>query len=138
MEMVNISLYTTMKEKISIEKAIWKGHKMITFPVMIIIVSVIGFGLFLEKKRLIPSWSNGVTLVSGISLGWLYWSFIITKWRIWAFERVENIEELKRQAIEGNLIWKDGSIFEKTEIRTAKQKEILKQLNKRIDKSNNR
>ena len=136
--MVNISLYTTMKEKISIEKAIWKGHKMITFPVMIIIVSVIGFGLFLEKKRLIPSWSNGVTLVSGISLGWLYWSFIITKWRIWAFERVENIEELKRQAIEGNLIWKDGSIFEKTEIRTAKQKEILKQLNKRIDKSNNR
>ena len=122
-----------MKEEISVEKAIWKGHKMITFPVMIIIVSVIGFGLFLEKKGFIPSWGNGVSLVAGISLGWLYWSFLITKWRIWAFERVKNIDELKRQAVEGNLIWKDKSIFEKTEIRSAKQKEILRELDKNID-----
>jgi uncharacterized coiled-coil protein SlyX len=53
---------------------------------------------------------------------------MITKWRVWAFENVRNVHELKKRAIQEKLISADSSIFEKTEIRTAKDKERLRLL----------
>jgi hypothetical protein len=46
---------------------------------------------------------------------------MITKWRVWAFENVRNVHELKKRAIQEKLISADSSIFEKTEIRTERQ-----------------
>ncbi len=47
---------------------------------------------------------------------------------------MRNVHELKKRAIKKKLIWKDNSFFEKTEIRTASQKdnwvELLEKFNK--------
>lgn len=47
---------------------------------------------------------------------------MITKWRLWAFDNVRNVHELKRRAISEGLIGEDGSIYEKLEIRSKEDK----------------
>ncbi len=107
-----------MKQALSIAKAINKGHIMVNLPVFLIMV---GFPsllhlLGLDKKIVL------VAAIIGVIMAWFIWSIVITKWKIWAFERIENIEELKRRAIDEKLIWPDGHIFERTEIRSKSDK----------------
>jgi hypothetical protein len=75
-----------------------------------------------------------IAAVLGFIMPWFYWSLAITHWRLWAFENVRNVHELKNRAIKKKLIWKDGSFFETTEIRTALQKDhwirLLEKFNK--------
>jgi hypothetical protein len=75
-----------------------------------------------------PAWIIAAGIGAGLIAAWLYWSFAVTKWRIWAFNNVRNVHELKRRAIAEKFIWRDGHILEKTEIRSAAQKEQLKEL----------
>jgi hypothetical protein len=53
----------------------------------------------------------------GFVAAWVYWSFAIPRWRRWARRRGAPAEELQRLAVEANLVWPKGSIFEKTEFR---------------------
>jgi hypothetical protein len=63
--------------------------------------------------------------LSAIPIGWLYWSYKSVKWKIWAFSKIdlEEIEELYFKAIQAGLIWPKGSIFNKTEIWSKKDKQ---------------
>ncbi|QDH72017.1 hypothetical protein [Brevundimonas sp. M20] len=56
---------------------------------------------------------------------WLTWSFLVTRWRLWAYERVENLDELKAVAVEAKLIWPEGHARERTEIRSPSQKQRI-------------
>lgn len=58
---------------------------------------------------------------------------MITKWRIWAFENVSNVHQLKKRAILERLIWADGSIFEKTACTNAADKAKLLQLDTKFE-----
>jgi hypothetical protein len=51
--------------------------------------------------------------------GWLAWSLQVPKWRLWAYEHIEDIQALKAAAIEDKIIWPDRSIFTRTEIASA-------------------
>jgi hypothetical protein len=51
--------------------------------------------------------------------GWLVWSIQIPKWRLWAYERVDDIAALKALAVATQLIWPEGSFFARTEIASA-------------------
>lgn len=62
----------------------------------------------------------------------MFWSLNVVKWKIWAYENVRNVNELKRKAIEQNLIWNDSSWFNKTEIINAKQKQRLIELEEKF------
>lgn len=65
------------------------------------------------------------TFFFSIGLGWLYWSIMITKWRIWTFSEIPESDypALKKQAITAYLIWPDqASHFTKTEIRSPQEK----------------
>jgi hypothetical protein len=73
-------------------------------------------------------WLIPVGLVVTFILMWLWWSFMITRWRIWAFTNVRNVHELREKAVNRKLIWPDGMWFEKTEIRSAAQKQKLLEL----------
>ena len=53
-----------------------------------------------------------------IALAWGWWSFAVPRWRLWAYERVGDISELKRRAVAVGLTWPDGHIFEKTEFKS--------------------
>jgi hypothetical protein len=50
---------------------------------------------------------------------WLWWSVAVPRWRLWAYERVSDIPELKRRAVAEKLIWPDSSFFAKTESKSA-------------------
>ncbi|KJD31010.1 hypothetical protein PK35_16860 [Tamlana nanhaiensis] len=122
-----------MREQITVDKAIKRGHLIVNVPVFIAIFGCPALALYLSKQNLIPGWGIGLAFLIGFVLAWLIWSFMITKWRIWAFENVRNVHELKKRAIQEKLIWNDGNIFEKTEIRNAEDKSKLKKLEKKFE-----
>jgi hypothetical protein len=123
-----------MKEQITVDKTIKRGHLIVNVPVFISIIGCPAFALYLSKHHLIPIWGIGIAFLIGFVLAWLIWSFMITKWRAWAFENVRNVHELKKRAIQEKLIWNDGNFFEKTEIRNATDKLKFKKLEKKFEK----
>lgn len=122
-----------MRQEISVNKAIKRGHLIVNIPVFICIIGIPALSFYLSNQNLIPKWGIGIGFVLGFVIAWLVWSFMVTKWRIWAFENVRNVHELKKRAIQEKLIWNDGNIFEKTEIRNSEDKSRLKKLEKKFE-----
>lgn len=122
-----------MRKQITVDKAIKRGHLIVNVPVFIAIIGCPALALYLSKLGLIPGWGIGIAFLLGFILAWLIWSFMITKWRIWAFENVRNVHELKKRAIQEKLIWNEGNIFEKTEIRNTEDKSKLKKIEKKFE-----
>lgn len=117
-----------MKETVTVNEAIEKGQKMVNYPVVVVMIVGVAFSIFLFTIEIHKAIAITFFILSIFIFPWLYWSFAIVYWRIWAFSNVRNVHELKRQAIEGKLIWPDDSIFNKTEIRSARQQKNLDQL----------
>lgn len=107
---------------ISVNKAISRGQLTVTLPSALLLFGAIGSSLYLSITKHIPTWGVILGLILGLIISWLYWSYFITKWKLWAFHNVRNVHELKRKAIEQGLIWKDSSWFTKTEIKTKQDK----------------
>jgi len=123
---------------ITVDKALMRGQFMINVPVIVIIFSVMGLLSYLAIVELIPFYFVALSVLIGPVVAWIYWSFAITYWRIWAFSNVDDVHELRNLAVSGKLIWPDGSFFERTEIRTKKQKILIKELEKRFNEPKNR
>jgi hypothetical protein len=123
-----------MNEIVSVDEAIAKGHRMVTYPVMVIMFGVLGLCVYLGIQEILPFWIIPVGFVFAFVLAWLSWSVMITKWRLWAFENVRNVHELKKRAIQEKLIWADNSIFEKTEIRSLVAQEKWNSLQNKFNK----
>ncbi len=117
-----------MNEIVTVNKAITRGHRMVNYPVFVIMIGTLSVSFFLGSQGSFPLWIFPLGFGLAFGLAWLYWSIMITKWRIWAFENVRNVHELKKRAIQEKLIWPDGSVFEKTEIRSSATKEKWKSL----------
>ena len=114
-----------MNDAPTVDEALKKGHKMVNYPAMAILFGMIVLGLFVSFQQTFLVWIFLASLLVAFLSAWLYWSIMITKWRIWAFENVRNVHELKTRAVKEKLIWEDGSFFERTEIRTAADKKRL-------------
>lgn len=123
-----------MRVEVSVNKAIKRGHLMVNVPVVLTIIGCPALAIYLSDQNRIPKWSIGVAFLIGFILAWLIWSYMITKWRIWAFDNVQNVHELKKRAIQEKLIWEDGNVFERTEIKSNNDKKELKKLNKKFEK----
>lgn len=122
-----------MKEELTVDKAIQKGHQMVNYPIFAIMVLGLGLTFFFAIYL-----QSGLAMIVGFLLtfiaAWIWWSFRITKWRIWAFENCRNVHELKRRAINEKLIWPDGNRFERTEIRSLEQKNRLNLIDKKFSR----
>lgn len=105
---------------------------MINYPGMLIMFGTGALCFYFFGDQINATEGISTILIS-IGLGWLYWSFMITKWRLWAFENVDDVYELESEAVEQNLIWKEGSIFEKTEIRTKEEQKQWEIILKRFE-----
>lgn len=117
---------------VTVDKALRRGQLIVNVPVFIIMFTIVGFCISLSAQKLAPGYLILIGILLAPLAGWIYWSFAITRWRIWAFTNVDNVNELKSKAISGKLIWPDGHIFEKTEIRTKRDKEIIRNLEDRF------
>lgn len=117
-----------MFETVTVDEAIKRGRRMVNLPVLVIMIGGICFVVFLYSNHYIPGVLCAVGSLLAFVSAWLYWSFMITKWRLWAFENVRNVHELQRKAIEAQLIWPEGNFLGKTEIRSAAQRQKLNDL----------
>jgi hypothetical protein len=59
---------------------------------------------------------------------WLWWSYAVPKWRLWALRNVDDWQLLEKLAIREKLIWPRRSVFNLTEIKTSAQKALERQL----------
>lgn len=117
---------------VSVKQALNKGQLAINIPVFIIMFGVISLLFYLSAIKEIPFYFTPLSFVIGPFCGWIYWSFAIVKWKLWAFKNVRNRHELKEKAIRTQLIWPDSSIFNKTEIWTDYQKREWIKINKKF------
>lgn len=106
----------------TVKKAILRGHLVVNIPVLIIMIGTAFVFIIITNVYNLPQGFPLIGFGLGFILAWLYWSLSITKWKIWAFERVRNVHELKSRAILEGLIWKDDHIFGKTEIWSGSEK----------------
>jgi hypothetical protein len=120
--------------KISVEKAVNKGQLWVNLPVFVVMMSTMGMSIYLMSISSDVFFLGGIILfILAFVLPWLTWSFLITKWRIWAFSNVSNLTKLHKEAVISKLIWERGSIFEKTEIRNSKERALIKEFERQMD-----
>jgi hypothetical protein len=65
--------------------------------------------------------AKGLSVLLGIVAAWVWWSFQVPRWRIWALQHVDDIETLHQRAVQVGIEWSYGSVFERTEIKTRQQ-----------------
>ena len=125
--------------KISVTRAIVAGTLVVNGPVMALILSplllvdrAVAFHIITPDQK----WMVVPAFLVGIALAWGWWSVTIARWRIWAYERVEDIPALKEAAVTAGLTWPEGSVFARTEIKSraqAAQETALDQRAERLD-----
>jgi hypothetical protein len=116
---------------VSADDAIRKGKKMLVYPTMLIVfLNLIMAFIFASNE--FPKWVFIFFFVAAPILGWLYWSFYAPKWRIWAFENVRNVHELKRKAVRHKLLHNDADFSRKTMFVSADQKLQLEKIEKKF------
>lgn len=120
--------------QITVDEAIRKGQRMINWPITFIFMALGGGIIFAAKEGMLPGWANAAGIVLALVAAWLYWSIMIVRWRIWAFDNVNNVHDLYKRAITERLIWPDGSWASKTEIWTQSQREKWEAIKTRFNK----
>mgnify|MGYP001557144859 CR=1 FL=1 len=115
-------------EQLTIRKAIWIGLAWVNapvFPIMFGIPCLVMWQMGETDKALeLQQFLFFVLLVivTSFCAAWAWWAVMVPKWRLWAYNRVDDIPELKRQAVGAGLTWPDGHIFSKTEIKSEEHK----------------
>jgi hypothetical protein len=114
------------------EQAVSRGVLTVNGSVMAVMFGipalVFGLALLLGLDRDLAGGLAGLILVVCLPSAWLTWSLLVPRWRLWAYERVDDLDELKARGVEAGLIWREGHIFERTEFRTRDQRERLQAL----------
>lgn len=137
---VRLGILPPEKRK-SASYCLWQGTLRVNLPVLAIICGGYGLLLFILDRVPLPSGNHLsattnlvifvpitiLILLSPIIAAWIWWSFTISNWRIWALRIVDDWQALESQAIY-NLIWPRGSIFERTEIKSAEKRQLEKEL----------
>ena len=94
--------------------------------------AICGLGAFVLRFSGQTAWTvAGIAFLPCWILAWTAWSVLVPRWRVWAYERVDDLDELKRLARERNLIWPDGHFFERTELRSKAQRHLISEREER-------
>ncbi|PJJ79251.1 hypothetical protein [Mucilaginibacter auburnensis] len=132
---------------ISVDQAITKGRKMLLLPRILMIIGLFFFlfpiaMLFIAIKDG-PSFSTNAWLIAAsivivcffvcFYLPFRFWSKRTTRWKLWAFNNVDNVHELKIAAVQANLCPAYGTFMDKIQIQSAKEREQWRKLQDRFD-----
>jgi hypothetical protein len=120
--------------QVTVRQALVRAMWMIMLPSMtlllmplVIVLVAVGTKIISDQGAEGSLWFGPALLISFLG-GWLAWSIQVPKWRLWSYERVENVQELKARAVAAQLIWPDSSIFTRTEIATRETWKRIRQL----------
>ena len=110
------------------------GHLTLTLPSILIIGGLPILAVILNEGYLAKALMGLLATVVSTALAWLYWSLVVTHWRIYAFKHVDsdNWVRLRDQAVSHKLIWPSGSDFETTELRSIRSQRFLTEVENRI------
>lgn len=117
----------------TVKQALRKGQVTINIPVFIIMFGIMSSFFYFSSIKEIPFYFTPLSFIIGPFCGWVYWSYAIVKWKLWAFKNVRNRHELKEKAIRTQLIWPDNSVFNKTEIWTTFQRKEWEKINQKFN-----
>ena len=92
-------------------------------PVTVLILGGLATAVIIGQRLELTGWVALASIFAPIAVGWLWWSFALPRWRVWALERVEDWDELIDQAVTYGLMWPPGHSFEKTEIKPQRIRE---------------
>lgn len=113
-----------MNETTSIDNAIKKGHQMITRPMLIICCATFGIFLYLnsffEKHLITGLFFVFLMLFSMVLFPFIYRGFVLPKWKIWAFKNVRNVHELKKRAIQEDILFEKQNFLTRIEFSSKK------------------
>ncbi len=104
-------------------------------PVVMMMACIILVGLSVTLMPNGSEWLNVLGfggLILSIVIPLAYSMFMLPRWRIWAFTHVANVHELKRTAILARVYPKDDSFLWRIEIKSARQKQQLQELEQRF------
>ena len=104
----------------SLSRVIWVGLLVVNGPVLLLCGPLFLFGQLVGSVTISRSynWLGLLVFGVGFALAWLWWSVSVPKWRLWAYQRVEDVAELKARAVGVGLTWPDGHFIERTEIKS--------------------
>jgi hypothetical protein len=125
-EVAHLAVFTS---RVTTDQAISRGVRVVNGPVWLILVaSAVVFVLAHDQFHLdVDSGRFGIpTLIFFVGCfvsAWLRRSISVPKWRLWAYEHVQDIQELKCRAVAARLIWPDGSFSSRTESAAHAQRE---------------
>jgi hypothetical protein len=128
---------TKIIEYMNLTKLINKGLISVYGPLLIFVVFSTLITYWITKnvfKLEIADIITTIFLFFYISIGWIWWSYKIVKWKYFAFSKltIDESYELYSKAIGVGLIWPTGSIFNKTEIWTETDKNNWLKINSEI------
>ena len=114
---------------ISIDQAILIGKIFVNGGVILVIFGIWILSFVLVVKFHLSVWYIFIGLFAGPIIAWPWWSFAKPIWEHWAVRHIDElyIEEFYDAAIQAQLAWPRGHIFEKTEFRSTKKKNGSKQ-----------
>ncbi|MBX7143303.1 MAG: DUF4269 domain-containing protein [Oligoflexia bacterium] len=103
---------------LSVGKAIWFGLIWVNVPVLVYLSCPLWiFSTYIEQGEISRdySWLGLIVFLTSIVAAWSWWSLAVPRWRRWAYRRVDDLAQLKQQAIAVGITWPDDHIFESTE-----------------------
>lgn len=109
------------------------GMFFFLFPIALIVMALMDGPAFSRNVWLVV---GGVILFCFIFffyLPFLYWSKQTTRWKLWAFDNVDNVHELKIMAVQANLCPAYGTVMDKLQIQSAAEREQWKALQNRFE-----
>jgi hypothetical protein len=119
-----------MTERITIDQAVDKARLTINMPATLIMMVAWAQALLIVpsgKAQLLVMVISIFIGVSGWPMSWLYKAYMTPRWKLWAYARVGNVQQLKEAAIKARVLAADDSFAEKSEICSRDMREqILK------------
>ncbi len=119
-------------EEITVKQALERGRKMLNVPSSVVPKVIIGIMVLLAVLKVVD-WQYALfsAPMSLLLFPLFYRSFMITKWKLWSYEKVRNIHELKAKAVMMGIISEDTGFLEKL-FRTAAAESRLKELEEKF------
>ncbi|MNJ84650.1 hypothetical protein D3C87_21080 [compost metagenome] len=109
------------------------GRRMLSYPVSISFVVIITSCILIFIYKIL-FWRIALLMIPVLVFlfQWIYRSYMLTKWKIRAYERTKDVKELKAQAILLGLISEQEGFLEKR-LRTSEEKRKLEEFQKKSD-----
>lgn len=107
---------------VTVDEALKRGQRIIRYPQVFIIVIFVLLSLIITSAYDLSPFLTPVMVLAGVFLACLYESNVSVSWRLWAFENVRNVNDLKTQAIKKGLMDAKPNFFTRLELWTPTQK----------------